>query len=53
MPDTLTCVYCGKPVPSERALVETVDDAWTHDFCSEACKVARGEQGPLEADDDG
>jgi ribosomal protein L24E len=53
MPDTLTCEYCGRPVSREQALIETVDDAWTHYFCSEACKIACGEQGPLEADDEG
>lgn len=52
MPDTLTCEYCGKPVARERVLMETEDDTLIHYFCSEACKIACGEQGPLEAADD-
>jgi ribosomal protein L24E len=51
MPNSVACEYCGKPVQPGCATVETVEE-WAHYFCSETCKIACGEQSPLEAEED-
>jgi hypothetical protein len=52
MAEAVACEYCGKLVEREHAFTEPVE-GWPHYFCSEACEIAWGEQGDLQADEEG
>ena len=50
MAQATTCEHCGTVIPLNTG-EQLVVEGWTHNFCSERCKIQWGEQAEIEEDE--